>query len=58
LAGGMFNIRYLPMRLGEGPEKEVRADVTRAAELLGWKPKVSLEEGLRKTIPYYEAKLK
>jgi len=56
LAGGMFNIRYFPMRLGEGPEKEVRADISRAAELLGWKPKVSLEEGLRKTIPYYEAK--
>jgi len=53
LTGSKSQIRYLPLRLGEGPEKEVRADITKAAEFLGWKPKVSLEEGLRKTIPYY-----
>jgi len=54
LTGSKSKIRYVPMRLGEGPEKEVRADISKAAEFLGWKPKVSLEEGLRKTIPYYE----
>jgi nucleoside-diphosphate-sugar epimerase len=26
-----------------------RPDLTRASELLGWEPKVSLEEGLRRT---------
>lgn len=30
-------------------------DITRARELLGVKPKVSLEEGLRKTIEYYSS---
>lgn len=56
LTGSKSQIHYLPIRVGEGPEKEVKADISRAAELLGWKPKVSVEEGLRKTIPYYEAK--
>jgi nucleoside-diphosphate-sugar epimerase len=28
-------------------------DNTRAKELLGWEPKVSLEEGLRRTVEWY-----
>ena len=32
-------------------------DITRAREILGWEPKVSLEEGIRKTIPYFKQKL-
>jgi len=28
-------------------------DITRAAELLGWEPKVSLAEGLRQTVDYF-----
>jgi len=30
-----------------------RPDITRAKEILNWQPKVSLEEGLIKTIDYF-----
>ncbi len=32
-------------------------DITRAQQILGWEPKVSLEEGLYRTIPYFKEKL-
>ncbi|HSL44399.1 MAG TPA: UDP-glucuronic acid decarboxylase family protein [Anaerolineales bacterium] len=32
-------------------------DITRAREILGWEPKVSLAEGIQKTIPYFKKKL-
>lgn len=32
-------------------------DITRAKTLLGWEPKVGLEEGLKRTIEYFRAKL-
>ena len=32
-------------------------DITRAREILGWEPKVSLDDGIKKTIPYFKQKL-
>jgi dTDP-glucose 4,6-dehydratase len=32
-------------------------DITRAREILNWEPKVSLEEGIHRTIPYFKKKL-
>jgi dTDP-glucose 4,6-dehydratase len=37
--------------------KQRRPDITRARTLLGWEPKVQLEEGLVKTIEYFKTKL-
>lgn len=43
-----------PYRKGEN--MELYADISRAKQLLGWQPKTSLDEGLRKTISYYQTK--
>jgi nucleoside-diphosphate-sugar epimerase len=34
-----------------------RPDITRASKLLGWSPKVTLEEGLEKTVRDFRARL-
>ncbi len=34
-----------------------RPDITRAREILKWEPKITLDEGIRKTIPYFKQKL-
>ena len=32
-------------------------DITRAKQILGWDPKVNLEEGIRQTVPFFKQKL-
>jgi UDP-glucuronate decarboxylase len=32
-------------------------DITLAKQVLGWEPKVALDEGLRRTIAYFDALL-
>jgi nucleoside-diphosphate-sugar epimerase len=32
-------------------------DITQAREVLGWEPKIQLEEGLKKTIQYFQQQL-
>lgn len=44
------------LRLGSDPQRR-RPDITRAREILGWEPKVSLDEGIMKTIPYFRQKM-
>ena len=41
-------------RIADDPQRR-RPDITRARTILGWEPKVSLEEGLRKTIDYFRS---
>ncbi|MEW6046480.1 MAG: SDR family NAD(P)-dependent oxidoreductase [Bacillota bacterium] len=52
LTGSKSKIEYLPMRTGE-VKLHTKADLSAAKQLIGWEPTTSLEEGLRKTIPYY-----
>jgi dTDP-glucose 4,6-dehydratase len=50
-SGGAIVSRPLP----EGDPKQRRPDITRARTLLGWEPKVPLDEGLRRTIAWFRA---
>ncbi len=43
-------------RLGDDPQRR-QPEITRARTILDWEPKVSLEEGIRATIPYFRQKL-
>lgn len=55
LTGLESKIKYLP--LPEDDPKQRKPDITKARKLLGWQPKISLEQGLKKTIPWFENKL-
>ena len=37
--------------------KQRRPDITRAKTILGWEPQVQLEEGLKRTIEYFRARV-
>src|SRR2546428_6213801 len=48
-------IIYKPLPVDD--PKQRRPDITRARTVLGWEPKVGLEEGLLKTVDYFKTKL-
>lgn len=43
-------------RLGDDPQRR-QPDITRAKNLLGWSPRVSLQDGLAATIAYFRSKI-
>jgi nucleoside-diphosphate-sugar epimerase len=54
LTGSTSPITFHPL-----PEDDPRRrcpDISRAEELLGWKPKISLEQGLSRTIAWFTIK--
>jgi dTDP-glucose 4,6-dehydratase len=44
--------------LPEDDPKVRRPDITRANQLLGWNPQISIEDGLGRTIDYFKSKLR
>jgi len=54
-AGAELRVKYLP-RPVDDPEVR-RPDISRAVELLDWKPAVSLEEGIHRTLPWFRRAL-
>ncbi len=55
LTGSKSKLVYRP--LPEDDPKVRQPDITRARTLLGWEPKVGLEEGLQKTLAYFRTKV-
>jgi dTDP-glucose 4,6-dehydratase len=56
MTGAKSRIIYKPLPTDD--PKQRRPDITRARTLLGWEPKVQLEEGLVKTIEYFRTKVR
>ncbi len=54
-SGGQGRVVFKPLPMGDPRQR--RPDITRARELLGWEPRVPLEEGLAKTIEYFRARV-
>ncbi len=51
LTGSPSRVVYRPLPTDDPRQR--RPDITRARALMGWEPKVALEEGLRRTIGYF-----
>lgn len=47
----------VPSALPPDDPRVRKPDISRARELLGWEPKVTLHEGLERTIPYFRSVL-
>jgi dTDP-glucose 4,6-dehydratase len=46
-------IKIVPEGRTQGDPQQRRPDITKAKTLLGWEPKVSLEEGIQRTAEYF-----
>lgn len=53
--GSESKIEYKPLPPDDPTQRQ--PDISRAKELLGWEPKVSLDEGLKPTIAYFRSQL-
>jgi UDP-glucuronate decarboxylase len=56
LTGSSSKILHKP--LPSDDPKQRKPDISRAKEVLGWQPKIQLEEGLRNTIAYFQDRLR
>jgi dTDP-glucose 4,6-dehydratase len=53
LTGSASELVFKPLPQDDPPRR--RPDISLAAEVMGWKPEISLQEGLTRTIPWFQA---
>jgi dTDP-glucose 4,6-dehydratase len=56
ITGTKSAIEYKPLPVDD--PKVRQPDITRAKKVLNWEPRVQFEEGIKKTIDYFEQSLK
>jgi UDP-glucose 4-epimerase len=49
-----INATYLPIRAGD--VRKTHSDISKAAKLLGWKPKIGFEQGLEKAVEWFSSR--
>ncbi len=55
ISGSRSEIEFLPLPADD--PKQRRPDTTRAREIVGWEPRVSMEDGLARTLEYFRSAL-
>ena len=56
LAGSSSEVIFTDYAVGDDPQRR-RPDITKALDLLAWEPRVSLEDGLSRTIEYFRSEI-
>ncbi|MBL8099048.1 MAG: SDR family oxidoreductase [Anaerolineales bacterium] len=56
ITGNKAGIVYKDARSARDPQRR-QPDISRAKQVLNWQPQVDLEEGIRKTIPFFKKQL-
>jgi dTDP-glucose 4,6-dehydratase len=54
LSGSRSDLRFIPLPVDD--PKVRQPDITRARTLLGWEPRVDVEQGLRETVDWYRSR--
>ena len=57
ITGNQAGVTYMPDERSTRDPQRRQPDITRARSILGWEPNHSLEDGIKKTIPYFKEKL-
>jgi dTDP-glucose 4,6-dehydratase len=57
LTNNPAGVVFKPQSRTEGDPQRRQPDNTRARTVLGWEPKVHVEEGLNRTVPYFKQQL-
>jgi dTDP-glucose 4,6-dehydratase len=57
IVGNKAGITFVKDARSVRDPQQRQPDISRARQILSWEPKVSLEEGIQKTIPYFKNKL-